>query len=550
MTLLRIAGGAVYDPANSVDGTIQDIWIRDGTVIADPGEPADRTIDAAGLVVMPGGVDLHSHIAGPKVNAGRRLGETGSKTALQRTPLTRSGTAGSVPSTFATGYLYAGLGYTTAIDPAIPPSGARHAHLEFADTPIIDKGLLALLGNNVFALEQIAANEPDRLRDYVAWLLGATKAYGVKAVNPGGVERWKQSLPDVEGLDSHVGNLDVTPRAILTHLADAVNSLGLPHALHVHCNHLGLPGNAATTLETMTALSGRRAHLTHIQFHSYGGTFGDQATFSSRVPELVDFVNRSKELTIDVGQVLFGDTVAMTADDPVGYYLHRVTGRRWTNAETELESGCGVVPITYKEKSFVHALQWAIGLEWFLLASDPWRIALTTDHPNGAAFVAYPEIVQLLMSRDYRREVLGRVPAKVKSRCVLADLDREYTLGEIAIITRAAPARILGLANKGHLGPGADADVTVYTPAADKRAMFALPRYVFKTGQVVAEQGEIRAELFGSTFHVAPGFDETVLKTVERWWEQNGSTPFDCFPVEEEALGNAGVVVGRRERIP
>src|SRR5207302_447151 len=140
---------------------------------------------------------------------------------------------------------------------------------------------------------------------------------------------------------------------------------------------------------------------------------------------------------IDVGQVLFGDTVAMTADDPVGYYLHRVTGRRWTNAETELESGCGVVPITYKEKSFVHALQWAIGLEWFLLAKDPWRIALTTDHPNGAAFVAYPEIVQLLMSRDYRREVLGRVPAKVKSRCVLADLDREYTLGEIAIITRA-----------------------------------------------------------------------------------------------------------------
>lgn len=355
MTLLRIAGGAVYDPANSVDGTIQDIWIRDGKIIADPGQSADRTIDAAGLVVMPGGVDLHSHIVGPKVNAGRRLGEAGSKPGMRKTPLTRSGAGGNVPSTFATGYLYAGLGYTTAIDPAIPPSGARHAHMEFADTPIIDKGLLALLGNNVFALEQIAANETDRLRDYVAWLLGATKAYGVKAVNPGGVERWKQSLPDVEGLDSQVGNLNVTPRAILTGLADAVNALGLPHPLHVHCNHLGLPGNAATTLETMVALSGRRVHLTHIQFHSYGGTFGDQATFSSRVPELVEVVNRSPELTIDVGQVLFGETTAMTADDPVGYYLHRVTGRRWTNSETELESGCGVVPITYKEKSFVHA---------------------------------------------------------------------------------------------------------------------------------------------------------------------------------------------------
>jgi formylmethanofuran dehydrogenase subunit A len=291
MTLLRIAGGTVYDPANAVDGAVQDIWIRDGKIIADPGMPADRTLDAAGLVVMPGGVDLHSHIVGPKVNAGRRLGETRFKPALPRTARTRSGIAGSVPNTFATGYLYAGLGYTTAIDAAIPPSGARHAHLEFADTPVIDKAFLALLGNNVFALEQIAASETNLLRDYVAWLLGATKAYGVKIVNAGGVERWKQALPDVDGLDSHIGNLNVTPRAILTGLADAVNALGLPHPVHVHCNHLGIPGNAATTLETMRALSGRRAHLTHIQFHSYGGAFGDQSSMTSRVPELVEVVN-------------------------------------------------------------------------------------------------------------------------------------------------------------------------------------------------------------------------------------------------------------------
>src|SRR5581483_4028581 len=215
-----------------------------------------------------------------------------------------------------------------------------------------------------------------------------------------------------------------------------------------------LPGNAATTLATMETLAGRRAHLTHIQFHSYGGTFGEQATFASRVPELAAVVNARPGLTVDVGQVLFGDTTSMTGDSPVGYYLHRVTGRRWTNVDAELESGCGIVPITYKEKSFVNALQWAIGLEWFLLVDDPWRVALTTDHPNGASFLAYPEIVQLLMSCDYRREVLGRVPAKVRSRCTLADLDREYTLGEIAVITRAGPARILGLTHKGHLGPG------------------------------------------------------------------------------------------------
>jgi formylmethanofuran dehydrogenase subunit A len=446
-----------------------------------------------------------------------------------------------VPSTFATGYLYAGLGYTTAFDAAIPPSGARHAHLEFGDTPVIDKGFLALLGNNLYALTQIAAGETGRLRDYVAWLLAATKAYGVKLVNPGGVERWKQGAPDVESLDAEIGGLGVTPRRILTALAGAVDALGLPHPVHVHCNHLGLPGNAATTLATMQALDGRRAHLTHIQFHSYGGAFGEQAGFASRAPELADYINAHPNLTVDVGQVLFGETTSMTGDAPLGYYLHRVTGRRWTNLDAELESGCGIVPITYREKSFVNALQWAIGLEWFLLVNDPWRIALTTDHPNGASFVAYPEIVQLLMSRDYRREVLGRLPAKARARSTLADLDREYTLNEIAIITRAAPARILGLPHKGHLGPGADADVTIYTPGADKRAMFALPRYVLKAGRVVVEQGEVREDVYGPTLHVEPAYDEALLPDLRTWFERYGSVSFADYPVGDEALEHGAV---------
>ena len=58
--------------------------------------------------------------------------------------------------------------------------------------------------------------------------------------------------------------------------------------------------------------------------------------------------------------------------------------KRWVAMDIECEAGCGVLPFRYKDKSFVNALQWAIGLELFLLIEDPWRIALTTDHPNGA----------------------------------------------------------------------------------------------------------------------------------------------------------------------
>jgi formylmethanofuran dehydrogenase subunit A len=261
------------------------------------------------------------------------------------------------------------------------------------------------------------------------------------------------------------------------------------------------------------------------------------------VPELAEYVNAHTNLTVDVGQVLFGETTSMTGDGPLGYYLHKVTGRKWTNADTEMEAGCGIVPITYKEKSFVHALQWAIGLEWYLLVNDPWRIAMSTDHPNGGSFLAYPQIVQLLMDRTYRQEILKRVHPRVLQRCTLKDLDREYSLYEIAIITRAAPARILGLPHKGHLGVGADADVTIYTPGPDKRAMFELPRYVIKGGEIVVEKGEIRADLYGKTLNVQPAYDAGVIPDVKKWFEAYYTIQFANYPVDESYLAHGSSVV-------
>ena len=542
MSLIRIANGTVYDPANGIHGEIRDLWIQDGRIIAPPTDPQlrpDRTFDATGLIVMPGGVDIHAHIAGPKVNAARKMRPEDHRLAppVRRTRVTRSGVGGSVPSTFATGYLYAGMGYTTVFDAAVPPLSARHAHEELADTPIVDKGFYVLMGNNHYVLRQIAAGNYERLRDFAAWLLAAAKAYAIKLVNPGGVEIWKeQAGGNATNLDDPVPAFGVTPRQIIQNLAQVAMDLRLPHSVHIHCNNLGLPGNWATTLETMRCLEGRRAHLTHIQFHSYGGEPDDQRTFCSEASKLIEYFNSHPNLTVDVGQVMFGETTSMTGDGPLGYYLYRVTGRKWFNADTEMETGCGIVPITYREKSLVHALQWAIGLEWFLLAEDPWRICLSTDHPNGASFLAYPRIIHLLMDAGYRQEMLKRLPARVAQRCRLADLQRQYSLTEIAIITRAAPARILGLKQKGHLGPGADADITLYQPQANITDMFAHPRYVFKAGELIVDDGEIRAEIFGRTFYNSPLYDPDALPDIRRWFEEHYTIQFANYAVDESYL--------------
>ncbi len=250
-------------------------------------------------------------------------------------------------------------------------------------------------------------------------------------------------------------------------------------------------------------------------------------------------MNEHENVTVDVGQVLFGETTSMTGDSPLGYFLSNVYGTKWFSADTEMETGCGIAPIEYRNKSLVHSLQWAIGLEWYLLVKDPWRVAMSTDHPNGGSFLAYPQIIRLLMDRTWRREMLDSVNPHVRERCTLGDLDREYTLGEICTITRAAPARMLGLKHKGHLGVGADADLTIYAPHENKEVMFQLPRYVIKSGRLVVDDGEIREPLMGRTLHVAPGFDHEVEKDIADWFEQYYTIRFRNYPVSDDYLHGA-----------
>jgi formylmethanofuran dehydrogenase subunit A len=546
--LIKISGGAVYDPANGIDGEERDIWIAGGKIVAAPTDSAvrpTREIDARGLVVMPGGVDMHCHIAGPKVNVARKMRPEEKRKAqvLHKTANTHSGTMGSVPSTFATGYKYAGMGYTTAFDAAIPPLGARHAHEEFEDTPCIDKGFYVLMGNNHYVMRSIQQNEPKKLKAFIAWLLGATKGFAPKLVNPGGVEVWKSHQGgNVHSIDDPVDHFGVTPRQIIGGVAQAAGELSLPHPVHIHCNNLGIPGNWQTTLETMKALGGHRAHITHVQFHSYGGGEGDENTFNSKTVPLAEYVNAHDNMTIDVGQVMFGETTSMTGDGPLGYYLSNIFKGKWFSADTEMEAGCGITPIKYRNKSLVHSLQWAIGLEWYLLVNDPWRVVMSTDHPNGGSFLAYPQIIRLLMDRTYRQDALKKCPPQVVERSTLAELDREYTLGEIAIITRAGPARILGLVNKGHLGPGADADITIYTPHENKEIMFETPRIVIKSGRVMIEDGEIRDPFIGKTLHVAPEYDRDVEADIQEWFEKYYSIRWRNYPVDDSYLHESELV--------
>ena len=532
MSRIRIKGGRVIDPASSRDG-IGDVWIGDGRITAPPADGhADETHDVSGKIVMAGGIDIHSHIAGGNINTARLLLPEEHKAASARpakTPLSNAGW-----STFETGCRYARMGFTTVVEPAVAPHHALHAHLELADTPIIDKGILTVLGNDDFLLKLIRDREgPAAVRDYVAATLSATKALGLKVINAGAATAFKYNQRAFS-LDDIVPFYGVSSRAIVEALQRAIIDLGVPHPLHVHCNNLGIPGSDETLVHTIAAARGMPLHLAHIQFYAYGQE--GERKFSSAAPRIADAVNAAPNVTVDVGQVMFGQTVTVSSD-----VMRQFTARGSARPKKSVifdgdSNGGGIVPFNYRRDNFYNALQWAAGLELFLLIKNPAQVFFTTDHPNGAPYTTYPEVFALLMSRDLRAEWIAQMPRDAMAMSTLPALTREYSLNEIALMTRAAPAKLLGLKDRGSLAPGMAADIAVYDDLADRAQMFRAAHLVFKDGALAVKNGDVLGLTYGKAHRLAPGHDSAMETRLNRYYDDLYGLPRAMFSVPEAAI--------------
>ena len=528
----------VVDPAHQKDGVIEDIFISDGKIIAKPSADAkiNKTYDLKHKVVMSGAIDMHSHIGGGKVNIARMLlPEFRQYSEPEAHICTPHCSHHATPTTTETGFRYIEMGYTAAFEPAMMPINARQTHLEMGDTPMIDKGGYAMLGNDDYFLRMLTAKQDQKaINDYVAWILHATQAIGIKVVNPGGISDFKFNKRKLD-LDENHSYYNVTPRAILKSLSRAVYELGIAKPLHVHCNNLGVAGNFETTLNTMGASEGMPMHLTHIQFHSYG-TEGDKK-FSSAAAIISEALNKNKHITADVGQILFGQTVTASGDNMIQHInAKHAHPKKSVIMDIECDAGCGVVPFKYRDQNYVNALQWAIGLELFLTVEDPWRIFLTTDHPNGAPFTCYPHLIRLLMDKTFRNEAFAKLSLDAQAMSNLSSIDREYSIYEIATMTRAGAAKLIGLDDRGHLGVGAAADITVYTEQTDKEAMFSKPDFVFKDGELVVTDGKVVKVVWGNTHTAKPSFDLSVEKGLKEYFDKYHTIQLDNFKISDDEI--------------
>ena len=536
--ITRLKGGRVVDPVSG-DSAVRDVYLSDGRIVAAPaaGMRIDETYDCTGLVVMAGAVDVHSHIAGGNVTMARLL--------LPELHVSENPGAEGQPfgtarwSTWETGRLYAEMGFTTVVEPALAPAQPLQTHLELADIPIIDRGALTVVGNDDHFLSQLRAREsPEAIRDGIAYILKQSKGLGLKLINAGGPAAFHSGLRSFD-LDDMVPHYGATSRQILETLLTAVDDIGVPHPLHVHANNLGMLGAPDTIAATIKAAEGRRIHFAHIQFYSYGkDADGGMVSGADRIAA---DIMANPNVTVDVGQVMFGPTVTISLDLMKQWAgTAYASPKKWSLTDGDAEGG-GVVPLSYKRKISVNALQWAIGLEIFLKTSDPWRVLMTTDHPNGGLFTSYPQIIHLLMDRGERARWMETMPAHVKAKHGLAAIEREYTLEEIAIMTRAAPARLLGLHDRGHLSVGATADVAVYDDRADRAAMFRAARYVFKDGRLVVRDGRALGWFMGRTAILQPDYDPLMDRRMADYVTDRFGVGPSAFDVPAAAFGDRDI---------
>jgi len=542
----------VIDPVNKISGEKMDLYVSNGRITDEEPKGAE-IIDAGGCLTLPGGIDSHTHICGTKVNFGRYMSPEDMRAGrAPRRKGMRAVSGYSIPTTYGNSYRYALMGYTTLTEGAMAPLEARHTHEEFRSTPLQDGLILTLFDGDWGVMRAIAAGDVKRAAALIAWRLNAVKGYGVKLTNPLGAELWSWGK-NVDCIRKPIPYFDISPAEYIKGVIEANEMLGLPHSVHIHCNNLGKPGNYTCTIGTMGLvpdLNKKRqtAYMTHVQFHSYGGT--GWKDFCSRAEPVTNYVNQHPQITMDMGQIMFGRTTTMTADGPMEFNLYRLHQDKWSNHDVEMETASGVIPVIYRRKNLVNSVMWSIGLELALLTKDPWHCLLTTDNPNGAPFVKYPEIIGLLMSKEYRDKEFATIHPKTESRVVLPALDRELTFDEIAVMTRAGQAKALGLLDlgKGHLGFGAEADIAIYPIKPDKIdpskeyaeiiRSFAQTKYTMKLGVLISKEDQIMADNQNRTFWCSPKVpakydmskDPELIHTFNRYY----TIRMENYPVDED----------------
>ena len=74
--------------------------------------------------------------------------------------------------------------------------------------------------------------------------------------------------------------------------------------------------------------------------------------------------------------------------------------------------------------------------------------------------------------------------------------------------------------------------MTIYQPSNDLRKMFAMPRWVVKSGVVIVDDTEIRNLAAGVTHRSnVPELEPESLEPIRRWWKLNATSDWSSADI-------------------
>ena len=451
---LLLKGGTVLDPKNGFEG-LADLAVRHGAIERveaeiDPGR-ADEVVDVSGLWVMPGQIDTHAHVAGLSRNWDPALGYGMLARAGTTTVMDMGGTGPSLID----GIKRRGAGLNVAGNFAlIPgltiPSGRLSAS---AMRDIVTNalrqgcfGLKILGGYHPFSPEDTASviAESNAQAAYIAFHLGTTES--------GSQLEGLREVPDLVGK-------------------------GRLHVCHVNSYCRGVIDDAAAEcVEALDILESMREQLNSEVYHAVqNGTSGrcdERGNVVADVPRNCLRLRGYETTREGLRQAImdgYGAVVAQSEGDI--YYARREEALRLFD---ESDSNVGMsFPVNVPSSAFT----------------------LTTAKDADGRFTVDA------VSTDG-----GSHPRNVAIQSTMALVEfGAMTPMEMADKLSWTPARMMGLLDKGHFTPGADADITVLDP--DRNA----PVMSFVAGSMIMSQGRSIGK--GGTLLVTPDGEETASKS-------------------------------------
>lgn len=515
MSNLLIKNGLVFDPINNISGEKKDILVENGKIIDSFKKiriNEVKTIDANGKTVIPGAIDIHTHVASQQVNNIRLLGSNNK----QFFELWHGLTLDYITKE------YVSKGYTFITEANVFPSLAKQTIFNFERIPILDKAML-INASNLWALElEYQKSDVKRASVFLSNLLDLVKGFGLKIYNPFESEEWdfKEQRKDISspGRLFNFSALDVYNSVVKFN-----ENLELPSSIHAHIEGSQGDNGLSNVLKVLQEIKNqgngvnkRRSqifHLVHASAYGFDGI------------KLIDFFNSNDFCDFDIGFMNFNPlTPLITSDRSEIEHFMGVEGDKGIfpiiKGAIESEGDHFESLIENSKDNEYTCMMWANALNLALGVKDKWKMQFSINFPNYANIKDIPEIIGWLISKAKREDILNSLTPEIKKYLKTDYFEENLSFKDLIIITRASPAKSLGISHlKGNLGVGADADINILsinlkdldpqTDADDITRAFSDVNMVIKNGIVVKKGDQFNFDSKGSLYWSKGSIEES-----------------------------------------